>query len=134
MSRIDTYRRRNGRCGRRVPYPAPSAPGSPPAGDGLFNQLDIIAALNNGLYLQGPYAALAPGGQPGDGQTSIIYNVTTGELGVDAPAGTDLTSINIDSAAGIFTGEAAQNLGCSFDNDADTNIFKANHPADILIL
>ena len=32
---------------------------------------------------------------------------------------------NIDSAAGIFTGEAAQNLGGSFDNDADANIFKA---------
>ena len=36
-----------------------------------------------------------------------------------------LTSINIDSAAGIFTGDAAQNLGGSFDNDADNNIFKA---------
>jgi len=36
-----------------------------------------------------------------------------------------LTSINIDSAGGIFTGEAAQNLGGSFDNDADDNIFKA---------
>jgi hypothetical protein len=37
----------------------------------------------------------------------------------------ELTSINIDSAAGIFTGQAAQNLGGSFDNDADRNIFKA---------
>ena len=39
--------------------------------------------------------------------------------------GVELTSINIDSAAGIFTGDAAQNLGGSFDNDADANIFKA---------
>ena len=46
-------------------------------------------------------------------------------MAVDAPAGIELTSINIDSAAGIFTGEAAQNLGGSFDNDADNNIFKA---------
>ena len=37
----------------------------------------------------------------------------------------ELTSINIDSAAGVFTGDAAQNLGGSFDNDADNNIFKA---------
>ena len=44
---------------------------------------------------------------------------------MDAPAGTELTSINIDSAAGVFTGESAQNLGGSFDNDADNNIFKA---------
>jgi hypothetical protein len=36
-----------------------------------------------------------------------------------------LTSINIDSAGGIFTGDAAGNLGGSFDNDADGNIFKA---------
>ncbi len=102
------------------------AAGSPPAGDGLFNQLDIIAALNNGLYLQGPYAALSGDGTAGDGQTSIIYNVTTGELGVDAPAGTDLTSININSAAGVFTGDAAQNLGGSFDNDADLPAYDVN--------
>ena len=36
-----------------------------------------------------------------------------------------MTSVNIDSEAGIFTGDAAQNLGGSFDNDADNNIFKA---------
>ena len=41
------------------------------------------------------------------------------------PAGNELTSINIDSAVGIFTGDAAQNLGGSFDNDIDSNIFKA---------
>ena len=48
-----------------------------------------------------------------------------GELAVDAPAGVELTSVNVDSAAGIFTGQAAVNLGGSFDNDADKNIFKA---------
>jgi hypothetical protein len=98
---------------------------SPPAGDGQFNQVDIIAALTAGNYLSGPYAAIAPAGSRGDGQTSVIYNATTGELAVDAPAGTQLTSINIDSAAAIFTGQAAQNLGGSFDNDSDNNLFKA---------
>jgi hypothetical protein len=100
--------------------------GEPPTGDGQFSQLDIIAALNNGLYLQGPYAAITGGtGTIGDEQTSIVYNAGTGELSVDAPASTELTSINIDSAAGIFTGNPAENLGGSFDNDADENIFKA---------
>ena len=99
--------------------------GSPPAGNGMFDQLDIISALAPGHYLTGPYAAIDSGGQAADGQTSVGYHVGSGEVWVDAPAGTDLTSINIDSAAGIFTGEAAQNLGGSFDNDADTNIFKA---------
>jgi hypothetical protein len=98
---------------------------NPPAGDRLFNQLDIIAALGAGTYLRGPYAAIGRGGRPGDAQTSIIYNVNTGELAVDAPAGTQLTSINVDSAASIFTGAPAQNLGGSFDNDANNNIFKA---------
>jgi len=46
-------------------------------------------------------------------------------VAVDAPTGVELTSINIDSAAGIFTGESAQSLGGSFDDDADNNIFKA---------
>ncbi len=36
-----------------------------------------------------------------------------------------LTSISVDSASGIFTGDPAQNLGGSFDNDAGNNIFKA---------
>jgi hypothetical protein len=101
------------------------SPGSPPAGNGFFDQLDIIAALNAGKYLTGPYNAIATGGSAGDGQTSIIYDASTGEVAVDAPSGTELTSINIDSAAGVFTGAAAGNLGGSFDNDSDTNIFKA---------
>lgn len=107
-----------------------AAPGgtqqSPPVGDGFFDQRDIIAASRAGIYLTGPYAAVAatPALQ-GDGQTSISYDPSTGEVTVDAPAGVELTSINVDSTAGIFTGDAAQNLGGSFDNDADGNIFKA---------
>jgi hypothetical protein len=100
-------------------------PASPPAGNGQFDQLDIVKALTAGLYLTGPYAAVLPDGNEGDDQTSVGYNAQTGELWVDAPAAHELTSINIDSAAGIFTGSAAQNLGGSFDNDSDINIFKA---------
>jgi hypothetical protein len=102
------------------------SPGNPPAGDSRFNQADIIAALNSNNYLMGPYAALAnANGARGDAQTSIIYNAGTGEVAVDAPAGTNLTSVNIDSAGRIFTGAPAANLGGSFDNDSDNNIFKA---------
>ena len=99
--------------------------GAPPTGDGQFNQFDVIAAQQAGVYLTGPYAAIQPAGQRGDDQTSIIYDPNTGELAVDAPAGAELTSINIDSAAAVLTGQPAQNLGGSFDNDADDNIFKA---------
>jgi hypothetical protein len=103
-------------------------PGNPPVGNGAFDQLDIISALNAGKYLAGPYGALAGPAPPGgenDEQTSIVYDPATGQLGVNAPTSTELTSINIDSATAIFTGEPAQNLGGSFDNDADDNIFKA---------
>jgi hypothetical protein len=55
----------------------------------------------------------------------VAYHSGTGAVWVDAPAGSQLTSINIDSAAGIFTGTAAHNLGGCFDNDSDNNIFKA---------
>jgi hypothetical protein len=101
------------------------SPGNPPPGNARFDQLDIIAALSAGRYLRGPYGAIRPGGTPADGQTSVGYNPNTGEVFVDAPAGKELTSINIDSAAAIFTGAPAQNLGGSFDNDRDNNIFKA---------
>jgi hypothetical protein len=100
-------------------------PGNPPTGNGTFDQLDIIAALGANTYLTGPYAAIGQGGTEGDEQTSIVYDAGTGEVRVEAPAGTQLTSINIDSAGSVFTGEAALNLGGSFDNDADNNIFKA---------
>ncbi len=99
--------------------------GNPPTGNGRFDQLDIISALTAGKYLTGPYGAVRPGGSHGDGQTSVGYNPATGEVFVDAPAGVQLTSINIDSAARVFTGDPATNLGGSFDNDADNNIFKA---------
>ena len=100
--------------------------GSPPPGDGQFNQLDIVAALANGLYLTGPYGALAPGpGVPGDDQTSITYDPSSGEVGVDAPAGKDLTSINITSAGSQFIGDKPPALDGAFDNFAADNIFKA---------
>lgn len=100
-------------------------PGNPPPGNGFFDQLDIVSALGAGKYLTGPYGAIQPEGRTGDGQTSVVYNADTGELSVDPPADTHLTSINIDSASGIFTGDPAANLEGSFDHDANDNIFKA---------
>ena len=100
-------------------------PGNPPTGNGLFDQLDVVAALGASTYLQGPYAAISPGGQAADMHTSLGYDATSGELWVNAPAAAELTSININSSAGIFTGQPAGSLGGSFDNDGDANIFKA---------
>ena len=101
------------------------SPGIPPQGDGVFNQLDIVASLNAGTYLTGPYAAIAKGGVMFDGQTSIGYNAGTGEVWAEPPSGKMLNSVNIESASCILTGAPAQNLFGSFDNDTDCNIFKA---------
>jgi hypothetical protein len=46
-------------------------PGNPPEGDGVFSQLDIIAALTAEIYLTGPYNAVTPSGSPGEGQTFV---------------------------------------------------------------
>ena len=67
---------------------------------------------------------LAANGTRGDSQTSIVYDANTGELAVDAPSDTELTSIGIESSAGIFTGSRAQNLGGQFDEARSHNIFK----------
>ena len=99
--------------------------GDPSVGDGVFDQFDIVASQQNGFYLTGPYAAVVPDGQTGDGQASVIYVARTGEIKVDAPVDTELTSINIMSAAGIFTADASVNVGGRFDVDSDDTIFKA---------
>ena len=83
-------------------------PGNPPTGDGIFDQLDIITALQPVHYLTGPYAAILPQGEQNDEQTSVAHDATTGELAMDTPAGTELTSTNIDLASAISTGDVAQ--------------------------
>lgn len=98
--------------------------GQPPAGDGVFDQFDIIAGQQNALYLTGPYAADQPVTPAGSQPPAIIYDAATGELAVDVSDGTQLTSINIDSASAIFSGAPADNLGGSFDVDSDHSIFK----------
>ena len=111
-------------------------PGSPPIGDGIFNQEDIIAALNNNLYRNGPYgdftpptggiaAPLLPGGIVGDAQTSVVYDVLTGEIALDVPTGTTLSSFQLMSISGIFTNDPTLNLNGAFDFDSDVEIFKA---------
>lgn len=99
--------------------------GTPPVGNGLFEQNDIVAALGSGNYLTGPYAAVQIDGRPDDAQPSVGYDAATGEVWIDAPAGLEVTSVNIDSASAIFTGDPAQTLGGSFDNDSGGNIFQA---------
>ena len=101
------------------------SPGNPPTGDGLFNQLDIVAALTSDVYLQGPYSAVQAGGTAGDGQTSLVYNAATGELLVDAPSGNELTSINLTSEGDKFVGDKPAILDGAFDNFAVDNLFKA---------
>jgi hypothetical protein len=65
--------------------------GSPPAGNGLFDQFDIIAALDAGFYLAGPYNAVAGTGQPavalGDAELRYVPEPSTFLLAVFALLG-----------------------------------------------
>lgn len=99
-------------------------PGHPPAGDGLFNQFDIMAAQLGAMYLTGPYAAVTPQAARVDANMSIGNDAGTGDVWPDAPVGVELASIHSESAHGAFTVGAAQHLAGSFDNVTDENIFK----------
>ena len=100
-------------------------PGSAPYGDGFFDQSDIIAALAGNIYLRGPYGATATGKTIKDHQATLLYDVRSGELEIEASVGSELTSINITSVNGIFTSEPVDNLGGAFDNHSANNIFKS---------
>ena len=109
--------------------------GTPPPGNGFFDQIDLVAAQIAGKYRTGPYAdqttplgqgtPIAANGALGDARTSIVYDAESGEVSLDAPSGSNLTTLVIDSASGIFTADAVEGLGGSFDIDSDATIFKA---------
>ena len=101
------------------------SPGNPPDGDGQFNQIDIVASQQGAAYLTGPYAAVRLDGMKGDEQTSLIYDASTGELAVDSPRGTELTSINVTSTNRMFIGSKPVVLDGAFDNFSADNLFKA---------
>lgn len=87
------------------------------------NLAQAIAAPKDGLRADS-YAALEPGGHPWDDQISIGYYTFTGELWVEARSGARMTSINIVSVAGIFTGDSPLNLGGDSDRATDHNIYR----------
>jgi len=78
---------------RRLERRAWGQSGSPPPGDGRFNQLDIVAAQIAGLYLTGPYATIKPAGAAQDMQTSAGYNSGTGS--VPEPASVVLATVGL---------------------------------------
>ena len=97
--------------------------GEPPAGDGKFDQLDIIAALSSGVYLTGEYAAELLQGIEENATTQVIYDRGTGALAIDGTL--TWTSISIHSRHQMFVGEEAASLTGIFDVDSDGEIFKA---------
>lgn len=76
-------------------------------------------------YVHAVPVNISDGGVIGDERTSIVYDVLLGEISVDTPASTDLTTVEIKSVAGIFTGPGpAQNLTGIFDVWFPDKIFK----------
>ena len=84
----------------------------------------MVALSTSTVSAQTTFAAINGGGTPGDEQTSIVYDPSTGAIGLNAPANETLTSINIDSAGALFSG-TSENLEGDFDIFSDDTIFKA---------
>jgi len=87
--------------------------------------LALTVALMTSNAFAGSFSVLAGDGTSGDDQTSLVYDMATGELSIDPAAGKDLTSINITSASSAFLGDKPAVLDGAFDNWANDNIFKA---------
>ena len=96
-----------------------------------FDQRDLVTALAQGAYLTGNYAALRPDSDADDGQlVLLLYDARNGEIAISPPAGKELTSVHIESNAGIFTGNGAGKLEADrldgpFDVDTDESLFRA---------
>jgi hypothetical protein len=103
------------------------SPGDPPLGDGLFNQIDIIAALAASTYLTGPYSALQPDGRTDDDRASIVDNVLTDEV-TGLPTPTDMPGLNVSSTAGLLIGNRLQDLWSNLGTDTEGN--DASAPLD----
>ena len=104
-------------------------PNMPPVGNGRFDQRDVIAALAAGTFLKGPYAAVAvtpaTDGFAQD-RASIRYHAETGQVDVQVPDSTELTSIRLQSESGIFVGDSASGLTGPLDVDTDHALFKSS--------
>ncbi|MBN2475196.1 MAG: PEP-CTERM sorting domain-containing protein [Pirellulales bacterium] len=86
-------------------------------GDGRCNGLDIQAILATNLFGLGEYAAMEPG-VLGDGTVDLV--VDSEGITIDTN-GLTINGYVLISAAGIFTGKPARNLGF-FKEDTDTRI------------
>ncbi|MCP3911631.1 MAG: hypothetical protein GY713_11820, partial [Actinomycetia bacterium] len=88
-------------------------------GDTVVDGLDISAILSTGLWPSEGYAAVEPG-ERGDDIVDIVLDPSDGSLTIDTGQMT-INGYVIRSAAGIFTGGPAENLGW-FVEDTDSSI------------
>jgi cyclophilin family peptidyl-prolyl cis-trans isomerase len=117
--------------------PAPSSTSNKPSGKPVASP--VLPAVSEDLILRYDPSQLgaegvlsssadAPEGEAGDVTITIgdgvfvIYNTNTGVVRVDSNK--SLSTVEIVSKSGIFTGSPATNLGGSFDVDTDFKIFK----------
>ena len=108
-----------------APSEANRYPGPPPAGDGVFNTTDIVGALAGGHFEQGPVVAALNDPAKGEGTDEVVVSYDAADGNVSVQAAVPITSISLESASGIFKGDAAANLGGPFDVDTDVKVFKA---------
>ena len=101
------------------------ASGNPPLGNGLFDQLDIIAALSNGLYLAGPYGALAGTAHhdSSDEQLSVVLAAMTDAAGT--PGRSDRLGVDALAVVGAPVG---------VNDPGDVNLVPVPEPSALALL
>ena len=66
----------------------------------------------------------------GEGTNQVVVNYDAKDGNVSVNAAQPITSISLESASGVFMGDAAANLGGPFDVDTDVKVFKAVFGSD----
>jgi hypothetical protein len=107
--------------------------GSPPLGDGEFNQRDIIAALSAGTYLTGSYGSVRPPQRAGNEErpaepTSGDWAPNRdGRFETDSPTGTFQTAVR-GSLDSIHVAKAAQSIPSEASLRSDLSVASSLAP------
>ena len=97
---------------------------------GLFDEMDLTSLSSAATYettgTDIPGGSIATGGSIDDDKVTLIYNTYDGSLNVEVPPGVQLTTLEIVSSTGLFTGQKPATLNGFFGLDVykPTRLFK----------
>lgn len=103
-------------------------------GDAMYNVADLVAMFQFGRYETGPYDTPLPGTNPvvpaplsssgAFGDISFSYDIGSGLLSLNNPMNILMTSLHIESQAGLFGGARPVELSGLFDDFESDRYFR----------